>query len=760
MHEAFDPYKSFHKKANTLSDEERMEEFAHTGNPEHLTPELAQRMQIETGPDGKPRSMAGPSDAEVNAKILADHGVDASLLRGKDVRPAMRVLLPVATASVHQHTEPLFDAKDAARDEISRLIFDRPEVAVGTLFKSLDPKNVTAIETARYIQDTLYAIKEDYRAAKELGGPESKRFPKVLQAFQDCAEKAQRDLYLTKNYYGGATLVWHTLNGLYEDIKEGVDRLPELYTSEPFELTTGTYAAFSEDRNRMYVASPEDSAKTHEIFREDLTQPYTTDKKKNRDWRESRAFRLLDIRHSIIDSGTLLTDLYPREFAKDPALLQDFITLTHPSVRKGIESPMSVLLSQLSIREQLQLLKYVRTANSSAFDELRIFGERFREPGLRTFLLTADDKELRQKVYEFTYTRFEGDNRQGYGGYSPVFGQIDKIAHKVFGAYGQLVKSIDSVGDYLREAFGNESSAAAEKIVERQLDRARNLLSSAYDSKSNPDQLLALIENANAENALFLDTYKTIKAENPGLRLEEIPAVQSSIMSGQELLSNQQLLDSVEKIYAKNYQPETAKLLLDRFRESLSDPDSKFDLIAHEFNGQPIPIAFMLTTESGNNRAYVSALNIDQEFAGARPGMILLQKVSAMARDGKVVEAVAAPDIARGYVLGGCVANGIVRDVDGSVDFHVVFDSQINATLRSRDRNAYRTAQFVGMASEAFDPDRAIQVLRPTQKEELTEVLRVPLESGFVVTQFIPHDGTTLAVIEKPEAREEQRLAA
>ncbi len=398
-------------------------------------------------------------------------------------------------------------------------------------------------------------------------------------------------------------------------------------------------------------------------------------------------------------------------------------------IRNQVGREFGVSLKDLSIREQFYLFEVVRGKTVGDIAPIMEFSREYGANGLRTFLVTAGDEQLRDKVFAFAKEVPEEE------------------ARKVFEAYGKLVGSIDSVGDYLRDAFGHTGEKATQEVTNRMLERGRSILAEASEHKNNLDQLNALVASTQAENALFLEAFKTIKNEGT-LKLEDVVAVRSSIVPGQWVLNDKKLLDAVDGVYARNYPPERAAILLDRFHQDLSVPGARFYLISHIFEEKEIPIAFMLTAEKGES-TYVSALNVEQEFSSARPGKILMDKIAEIARSGRIIEASATQDIARGYIALGCVADKIIHEDDGSIRFHVRGSRQISALLQSRDKNTYGTGRLVGMASETFDRERPIQVLRPKTADDLFSILQAPIAEGFVVTQIIPREGTILAVIEK-----------
>ncbi len=135
------------------------------------------------------------------------------------------------------------------------------------------------------------------------------------------------------------------------------------------------------------------------------------------------------------------------------------------AIRSEFEKDFGLSLDSLSLREQFHFQRLVRERTLGDIQPIKDFTHNFGTNGLRTFLVTAGDEALRDKVFGFSQTVSRED------------------AKRVFEAYGQLVGAIDSTGDYLREQFGVESSAAVESIIGKQLNRAKKLLEQAHEYK-------------------------------------------------------------------------------------------------------------------------------------------------------------------------------------------------------------------------------------------------------------------------------------
>lgn len=532
------------------------------------------------------------------------------------------------------------------------------------------------------------------------------------------------------------------------EVMDGRDYIWSDNDHVPFEITPGRFAYPHQDGIYMAEASEtprvEESIKNlqkaDDAIREVMKTGQTT---------FSRSDPLMRARDTAYRSfGTLTPHKIGREDVALPTdgtaaeeELHDYAYMLSRPIRGIVKEDFGADITHLSLREQFRFLNYLKSVDLKNAQNVQQFTKSFGDDGLRTFLVTANDSALRDEVFEFAQS------------------VPKEQAEGVFAAYGKLVSGIDGIGEYLREAFGREGADVEQQVVERLLTRARGVLAKSHEYKDEPEKLKALVDSVQAENVMFLESFKAIKSEG-ALKLEDVAAVRSNIISGQELLAEQNLLTAVEQIYAKNYDPEATKLLLDRFRTDLSQPGAQFFLISHQFEGRDIPIAFMLTLQQGE-RVHVSALNVEQEFSGARPGRVLIDKVSEMARAGKIVEAEAVPDVARAYISQwGCVGTGVERDADGAIVFNVELDARRSSALRSRDKAVYPVPRLAGMAADTFVPREDMQVIRCQTDEELLAKLAKPLASGYVLTQLMPRDGATLAVIERQRPTAVLPLAA
>ncbi|MBI2612197.1 hypothetical protein HYW59_00055 [Candidatus Kaiserbacteria bacterium] len=150
----------------------------------------------------------------------------------------------------------------------------------------------------------------------------------------------------------------------------------------------------------------------------------------------------------------------------------------YPALSKMLRDKPTYELA--SIAQAAYLLE--RDKQARHFDE---FVKAHGELGIRTFLVTGNNDELREKVFEFSRS------------------SSSEHVQKVFQAYGQLIDSVDNLHVYLSEQFGDANKEAVNEIATRRLKVAERLLAAAYENKDDTAKLDELSRAAEANNILI-----------------------------------------------------------------------------------------------------------------------------------------------------------------------------------------------------------------------------------------------------------------
>jgi hypothetical protein len=268
-----------------MSDDERMSEFAYTGDVRYLTPDLMQKMGIAIDDTEMPYSVVGPSNGEIEEQIFVQEGIDTTELRSLDASAPhiISVLLPLAIRPVtksgnRELDEPQYleETRDVIRRELSRFILERPKEFVHALFETLNPNSLASLEIIRYLEEEPELTKRFFDSALRSGQSRDEKLPRqmhqILEVYIDESDRwwkelneRPRDLYFVR----------HTMREFMFRIFGREEQLDDSDLYVPFEISKGRYAAFTLDKNRVYVAPESLSQDIAEMYKEGWT-PNTT----------------------------------------------------------------------------------------------------------------------------------------------------------------------------------------------------------------------------------------------------------------------------------------------------------------------------------------------------------------------------------------------------------------------------------------------------------------------------------------------------
>lgn len=406
------------------------------------------------------------------------------------------------------------------------------------------------------------------------------------------------------------------------------------------------------------------------------------------------------------------------------AYVTDYVFLQEAPMRAQLEKDFRVKITDLTVKEQSHFLAFLRNRTLAEAKDLEKFARKFGLDGLRTFLVTADQPELREKVFEFSRS-------------------VPKdIAEAVFTAYSQLIGSIDGIGSYLGEAFGYgglESEVVINEITKRLLDRARGVLAGAYEYRNDPAKITELIESVHAENAIFLESFRALKGKL-GIGFEQVKDLRFEKMKARELPDElkKQIPELYRKCHAGDNQEYLDEIIADS-QEKLSSADSYFYTLLYKGK----LIGMMRFDEKRNEQGtvvglYAGGLNVDPDFGGGRIGDEIIQKTfeSEMQR-GVPIDAHVKTDspLSVRYLAGSFVADAVVPR-RGERRFHIITDPKSNA-FETKLLSSNEIVERAGITG-AHVQFRVFE--SPLTEDSIPE--------GFLLTKLVFRDGNYYAAFE------------
>jgi predicted GNAT family N-acyltransferase len=300
--------------------------------------------------------------------------------------------------------------------------------------------------------------------------------------------------------------------------------------------------------------------------------------------------------------------------------------LHQPELRQKIELDLGIQLTEIPLRSQVHLLRFLAGQNREGFDRLR--GVLKKNPDnankiLNSFLGYAQNREFGEVLLGFV----EQSNSRGQ----------NELLGKALDKYLEITETGNQVRQFLTERYAGK--AMDEKLVQtieqNIIIRANRLLEQAYQTAEDADNMEALLDRISLEQgnaALLAATIRSVV--EAGGRLESIKNLAVSEVVGPQL----EVADTktMGNIYAKNWvhktTPEYWQLLHGKFITSTKNPAARFRILRD--NDQIIAFCRFMeqTDEQGQRYIHFGAFNVDPAYQSGKIGedflapAILLEK--------------------------------------------------------------------------------------------------------------------------------------
>lgn len=283
--------------------------------------------------------------------------------------------------------------------------------------------------------------------------------------------------------------------------------------------------------------------------------------------------------------------------------------------RNEMEEKINIHLEDLSVREQLWLLKFLRDKSEKRVNNVIANSKKYGREFLRAFTACEFYKEAGESILYISQN-------------------LEKeAAQAIFAKYGNLVDASEKISDYLYTNFGHEKGFGDEtvnNITENLLHKGKDLLirfaSQAEKAKRqgkgvDNEEILKHLENVKVEILLFASAFKAVSAEQK-IDLEEIKEIELAITDSSELTEpTKAKMTDIFKENREHYPPQLLKETLKEFTEALNSTGKKFYILTH---GQEI-VSFMRFDELPNGNLYAGSLNVRPEIKGSAIGSAVLK---------------------------------------------------------------------------------------------------------------------------------------
>ncbi len=607
-----------------MSESERIEEFTETGNFSYLTPALARKLGFAVDENGV-ISLSTEDEDTFRHNELLKLGIDTGALRNTSPESALVQLIPLAATRQSSHDDDgVENRKYIAEGEILALIREHPEKYVHALFRLIDLRHTAGLQTIALVDHLTHLIKDHVTQLQEDQQnphlPKAPYYRNLLKSLDYIMSSAEELKGRSSSEPGALYFVSARAQVLADEIlalepvKQDVDQVI------PFELIKGTYALFSGDKNRIYVASRSVSKNVAQAIRTGWTSEFVTRGHDipSYDY-EFVPEAVIDLLDDVLDSGTPIDQYLASIPALSEKLTQDmvdeYVLMLDSRMRKIIETDLNIRLRDLSIPEQLYFLEYAKTTSLGSFAQLSVFVQIYESLGLRTFLaLEHFDKNFGADIIE-------------YGNWKDALGNRDH-ADEVFHRFGKLQDKVNEVKEFL---VGHFHKSADKKLIfdvqEYVRKRAAQFLDDVLShgpSWESFGKTIELLKKADEEVVLFTSATKLLQKRGE-LSLEEIQGVSLEQYEGQTISEKDraEMLRIHAERYREKYPADLYETLHGQLTKALSDDSSRFYLLRRK--GEIVTYVRFDSAEEHKKGAHVASFMTESRFAGGNLGEALFE---------------------------------------------------------------------------------------------------------------------------------------
>jgi len=411
-------------------------------------------------------------------------------------------------------------------------------------------------------------------------------YPKKIDEVKRLILQKDREASVTDNYFMRTLLKRIISDHVYTP---GFVKLDEDKESV-FEISKGLYAIVDFETASLIISGNKDN---NNYFAQDPG---------NLKYSASMVVHDEDTQH--------ISDMYPEIEAR---LIFDYIKLIQHNSRDSIESEFHFLLTDLTIKEQIYFLSYLKNITVKQAQLMQSFTSLYGVDGMRTFLsLERGDETLGDAIV--------------------AFGQHDEIAGSVFKLYGSLLDAAEDVEKLLEEALDCEKQdcqSAKESVRKTILDRAHKVLTQSVQSGDISD-LETQLQKMSREGVLLSSISRNLY-EDGNFSFDTMRDFTFTEVPGNSLPQTD--IVEMERLYRQSYaeesfQGEFIEGLLSSMQESIADDDTRWYVLRH----QETPIGFCKITDRFDDsrkliEKHFGAFNVNPKFGGGKLGEAMFTEV-------------------------------------------------------------------------------------------------------------------------------------
>lgn len=737
---ATDPYTSW-------TENERMEEWMETGNPEYLTPAMARNW----APPEVMREVLGATPEDIALSIerekvssgaekakeeeLRDsHGIGAEELKSLNQIEGIQRLFDVnALRRVARDDEELEQVKEIAFGDLYQATL-RTQEQVFRLFDAIryeSSKGLRDLAVVERVYRQAYAdfVRLSHTFAEELSDEER-------ELGQNTAQVLNEFVAVSSGVLQGEEFLSQSNYLFIQKLRDFAYRIGITETAQhefeyiPFEISKGQYATFTEDGDRLYVADPDLSkgiASELETF--DGPTLHEQGQYFARHTVADVPEEVLDLHWQILDAGTQIDEMNIGLLEEDPELLRDYVTTLKSGVRTVIEDDFSVELKELSIREQLYFISFLKEVQVVDATTLQEFTSNYGALGVQAFL------SLEQLGREQGWVIASGANLVAG---TPLQATVEKI----FQSFVDLDHLSLEAEDYLIRNFNSHEKEAVHEVMLGIRNRAADLLREFGSKPLDDSATQAALAEMSQDALLFVTAFKTLKVRGE-LELSEIQDTSfESAFPEQISESDKSRMLEILALNWKHESPEFVASIRDSFEAGLQNKKSTFYILRH----QGMVVAFNRfddNSDTENPSIYFGSLNSDPSYGNGKLGEAVYEEsLKQQIEKGVPIDAHCNPlsPITQRYIETGFVATKL-EDYAGVPSFSIRLDSKINELSKTKN---WKVEHIIQAALNQNND--VVQAFSVRKVEEVPFDL---VNQGYALTRYLKQGERIYAVFER-----------
>lgn len=636
----------------------------------------------------------------------------------EDTHPKSRVLLEAASQRQNSvYEDEILHSKDNAVENLFSSLVERQN-DVKTLLGSINANSSKGLRDIE-VMAALY----DFSVAVAHGGDAAAQ--EVVEQFKiQTAEAAS-----TKDFFTDETYLFKKK---FQVFAEGCQSgsLSKNENWHPFEITDGMHAVISGDGDRVYVITQEELEEIKEEI-EQFDSLSTEDAGIAQDMNEEDEFYIYE---RILERGLMVEEIRSDLVKKDPEIMHDYVTALSSDVRGVIEKDFGVDFKDLSIREQMCFVSFLKDVSVQDAETIKEFVSAYGKLGVQAFL--SLDELGPQHGWALA------------GGAMTLKGtRYQQVVEKVFKKFLEMDTMSLQATEYLSSNFNSQDSEAVTKIMLDLRKRAADLLAEMLSGTLDETHIDQTIAQSKADNALFLSSFRTLK-ERGELNIEEVQdtsfeSVSAPHISSADADEMRAILKENWKSEGKTFQEEVTKSLEDAF----SSEKSTFYILRHR--GQVVGFnRFDDHSDTEDPKVYFGSFNTDPSFGNGKLGEVLYEEsLKEQRKKGVPIEAHCNPlsPITQKYIESGFVATAI-ENYAGVSSFTIVSDERVLSALVTKEWGTEKVIR----ESLAQDNDN----VKVYSVKNTTEIPFEIVNDGFVLSRYFKLENRIYAVFEMPPSAE------